>query len=255
MGWKEALYKFFIGPPYRKRARTGDVQEAKRGVVTNRSTYFDHIGFDRYDEHGRLAPVLVVPKGPEEWQVESDNGGVMYTVVTGPSGWTCSCRDYARGRQHWKRGVKTCKHIARVIRETGEQPVLNWARKARGSVRWGKAPDWWVDDYVDAIDSGHLTLAAAAADPRGVTARRTQRRCLATGMVQYPDSQTAQTVVESVIKGRPKAYVCIHCGCWHVGDEARRRQEDAWCRYPDIHTPGRHRERSGGMTREKEEGL
>ena len=78
----------------------------------------------------------------EVWIVNSESGnGTFYEVRTGEP-WSCECPDFRFNRQAWKKGARTCKHIAEVIRTSGEIPSLpgvnpKWLSEYLGDIRTG----------------------------------------------------------------------------------------------------------------------
>ena len=98
--------------------------------------------------NGVFTPLDVEDMGNGIWAVESESslGDYYYVEVDDEHGWTCPCRDYQAGRQGWKRGVITCKHIGMVIVRSGLRPSLTLANVRTGE--FGLANDNFVDWYV-----------------------------------------------------------------------------------------------------------
>ena len=86
--------------------------------------------------NGVLTPLSVEYDPLGWWNVESESSPDKYHMVftDQPAGWACTCPDYEKGRQAWKRGVLTCKHIALVISHSGLVPVLKQVNRKTGEV-------------------------------------------------------------------------------------------------------------------------
>ena len=101
---------------------------------------------------GVFTPLDVKDTGDGIWVVESESSpGRYYTVVENfETGWECSCPDYERGRQGWKRGVRTCKHIAIVIVKSGRKPALKQVIRSTGEIVLVNDTflDWYVSEGV-----------------------------------------------------------------------------------------------------------
>ena len=99
------------------------------------------------DVNGVFTPQEVVDMGDGIWVVESEAiTGKYYPVSVSSKGWDCDCPDYDIGRQRWKRGVRTCKHIGLVIARSGLRPALNQVIRSTGEIKL--ANDNFLDWYV-----------------------------------------------------------------------------------------------------------
>ena len=119
-----------------------------KGTNPNLSITVTHVETNASGRHvnGVLTPLSVEYDPLGWWNVESESSpGEYYAVLTDqPDGWACTCRDYENGTQAWKRGVRTCKHIALVVSHTGQVPVLKQVNRKTGEasfandnfVRW-----------------------------------------------------------------------------------------------------------------------
>ena len=101
--------------------------------------------------NGVYTPMEVIDTGDGIWNVESESGpGEYHTVIVAHEGWVCSCYDYERGRQRWKRDVRTCKHIAMVIARSGCKPALKQVIRSTGEIHLANDNflDWYVGEGI-----------------------------------------------------------------------------------------------------------